>query len=67
VETHAFTGPLAGALMVAVGVFVGVGPRGYTRAFWRPDKSVGFALRLLVGLCLLYGAVWLLQVMSRTP
>jgi hypothetical protein len=52
--------------MVAVGIFVGVGPRGNTRAFWRPDQSVGFALRLLVGLCLLYGTVWLLQVMWRT-
>ena len=52
--------------MVVVGVIVGAGPRRHTRAFWRPDKSVGFALRLLVGLCLLYGIVWLLQVMSRT-
>jgi hypothetical protein len=49
--------------MVAVGILVGAGPRGYTRAFWRPDQSVGFPLRLLLGLCLLYGTVWLLQAM----
>jgi hypothetical protein len=49
--------------MVAVGIFVGAGPRGYTRVFWRPDQSVGFPLRLLLGLCLLYGTVWLLQAM----
>jgi hypothetical protein len=61
VETHAFSGPLIGALMVAAGIFVGVGPKGCTRAFWHPDKSVGFALRFLVGLCILYGTVWLLQ------
>jgi hypothetical protein len=60
-ETHAFSGPLIGALMVAVGTVVGAGPRRYTRAFWRPDKSIGFTLRLLVGLCMLYGAVWVLQ------
>jgi hypothetical protein len=61
VETHAFSGPLIGGLMVAAGIFVGVGPKGCTRTFWRPDKSVGFALRFLVGLCILYGTVWLLQ------
>jgi len=51
--------------MVAVGVFVGAGPRGRKGAFWRPDQSIGFALRLLVGLCLLYGALWLLQAVWR--
>jgi hypothetical protein len=61
VETPAFIGPLIGALMVAVGVFVGAGPRGYSRVLRRPDRSVGFALRFLVGLCCLYGTVWLLQ------
>jgi hypothetical protein len=50
-----------GALMVVVGIFVGVGPRRRSRAFWRPDQSVGFTLRLLVGLCILYGTVWVLQ------
>ena len=50
-----------GALMVVVGILVGVGPRGYTRAFWRPDKSVGFTLRYLVGLCILFGTAWLLR------
>ena len=64
-ETHAFTGPLMGALMVVVGVFVGVGPRRRSRAFWRPDQSVGFTLRLLVGLCILYGTVWVLQAVWR--
>lgn len=47
--------------MVAVGVLVGAGPTGYTRAFRRPDQSAGFALRFLVGLCCLYGTVWLLH------
>jgi hypothetical protein len=47
--------------MVVVGVFVGVGPRRRSRVFWRPDQSVGFTLRLLVGLCILYGTVWVLQ------
>jgi len=47
--------------MVVVGIFVGVGPRGRSRAFWRPDQSVGFTLRLLLGLCILYGTVWVLQ------
>jgi len=61
VETHAFSGPFIGACMVAVGSLVGAGPRGFTRAFWRPDQSVGFTLRLLVGLCILYGAAWLLH------
>jgi len=60
-EMHAVSGPIAGAIMVGVGIFVGAGPRRYTRAFWRPDQSVSFALRLLLGLCILYGAVWLLQ------
>ena len=60
-ETHAFAGPLLGALMVVVGVFVGVGPRRRSRAFWRPGRSVAFTLRLLVGLCILYGTVWVLQ------
>ena len=64
-ETHAFAGPLMGALMVAVGAFVGVGPRRHTPAFWRPDRSIGFPLRLLVGLCILYGTVWVLRVMWR--
>ena len=54
-----------GALMVAVGIIVGVGPRRHTGAFWRPDKSVGFALRFLLGLCILYGTVWVLQAMWR--
>jgi len=53
--------------MVGVGVVVGVGPRRSTRAFWRPDQSVGFTLRLLVGLCILYGTVWVLQQMWRAP
>ena len=66
-ETHAFIGPLVGALMVGVGVVVGVGPRRHTRAFWRLDQSVGFTLRLLVGLCILYGTVWVLQQMWRAP
>jgi len=61
VEIPAVGGPLMGALMVVVGIFVGVGPRRYSRAFWRPDRSVGFTLRLLLGLCILYGAVWVLQ------
>ena len=47
--------------MVVVGIFVGVGPRCRGRAFWRPDQPVGFTLRLLVGLCILYGTVWVLQ------
>ena len=47
--------------MVVVGIFVGVGPRRRSRAIWRPDQPVGFTLRLLVGLCLLYGTVWVLQ------
>jgi hypothetical protein len=51
--------------MVAVGIFVGVGPRAYSRAFWRPDKSVSFTVRFLVGLCLLYGTVWVLQALWR--
>jgi len=51
--------------MVAVGVFVGAGPRGRSRTFWRAGQSVGFSLRLLVGLCLLYGTVWLLQAIWR--
>jgi hypothetical protein len=49
--------------MVGVGVLVGVGPKRNTRAFWRLDQSIGFTLRLLVGLCLLYGTVWVLQAM----
>jgi hypothetical protein len=65
VETHSFIGPLMGAFMVAVGIFVGAGPQRGTRAFWRPDQSVGFTLRLLVGLCILYGTAWLLQAMWR--
>jgi hypothetical protein len=48
--------------MVVVGIFVGVGPRRRSRALWRPDQSVSFTLRLLVGLCILYGTVWVLQV-----
>ena len=60
-DMHGVSGPLAGTIMVAVGIFVGAGPRRYTRSFWRPDRSVGFALRFLVGLCILYGVVWLLQ------
>ena len=64
-ETHALSGPLMGALMVAVGVFVGVGPRRRSRAFWRPDQSVGFTLRFLVGLCILYGTVWVLETLWR--
>jgi hypothetical protein len=63
VETHAFSGPLVGALMVAVGVYVGAGPRRHTPAFWRPDRSVGFTLRFLVGLCILYGTAWILQAL----
>jgi len=51
--------------MVVVGIFVGAGPRGQTRAFWRPDQSIGFSLRFLVGLCILYGIVWVLQAMWR--
>ena len=47
--------------MVVVGIFVGVGPRRRSRAIWRPDQSAGFTLRLLVGLCILYGTVWVLQ------
>lgn len=62
-ETHAFSGPLIGACMVAVGSFVGAGPRGLTRAFWRPDRSVSLPLRLLVGLCILYGTAWVLHLM----
>jgi hypothetical protein len=50
-----------GALMVVVGIFVGVGPRRRSRAFRHPRHSVGFTLRLLVGLCILYGTVWVLQ------
>ena len=49
--------------MVAVGSFVGAGPRRFTRAFWRPDRSVSFTLRLLVGLCILYGTAWVLHLM----
>jgi hypothetical protein len=49
--------------MVVLGILVGVGPKGYTRALWRPDKSVGFSLRFLLGLCLLYGTAFLLQAM----
>jgi len=49
--------------MVAVGSFVGAGPRGLTRAFWRPDRSVSLTLRLLVGLCILYGTAWVLHLM----
>lgn len=64
-EIPAFSGPLMGALMVAVGIFLGAGPRRYRRAFRRPDQSVGFALRFLVGLCILYGTVWLLQTNSH--
>lgn len=48
--------------MVVVGILVDVGRRGCTPAFWRPDKSVGFPLRVLLGLCILFGATWLLQV-----
>jgi hypothetical protein len=51
--------------MVVVGIFVGAGPRRHTRAFWRPDQSIGFSLRFLVGLCILYGIVWVLQAMWR--
>ena len=54
-----------GALMVVVGVFVGAGPRRRSLAFWRADQSVGFTLRLLVGLCILYGTVWVLQAVWR--
>ena len=49
--------------MVVVGILVGVGRRGYARALRRPDKSVGFPLRFLVGLCILYGTAFLLQAM----
>ena len=49
--------------MVVLGIVVGVGRRGYTHTFWRPDKSVGFTLRFLVGLCILYGTAFLLQAM----
>jgi hypothetical protein len=64
-ETPAFVGPLLGALMVVVGILVGVGPRRYTRPFWRLDKSIGFTLRFLAGLCILYGTVWVLQDIWR--
>lgn len=64
-EMRAFSGPLLGAFMVVVGIVVGVGPRGLTLAFWRPDRSVGFALRFLVGLCILYGTVWVLHATWR--
>lgn len=47
--------------MVVAGILVGVGKRRFTRAFWRPDQSVAFALPLLLGLCILYGTAWLLQ------
>lgn len=59
-ESHAFSGPAIGVLMVVVGIFIGRG--GYTRPFWRRIKSVGFPLRVLVGLCILFGTTWLLQV-----
>ena len=49
--------------MVVIGILVGVGPKGFARTLWRPDKSVGFTLRFLVGLCLLYGTAFLLQAM----
>jgi len=62
---HASNGPLLGALMVIVGIAVGAGPRGLTLAFWRPDRSVGFTLRFLVGLCLLYGTAWVLHAIWR--
>jgi hypothetical protein len=61
VETHALSGPVLGTFMVAVGIFVGVGPRSFTPSFWRPDRSVGFTLRLLLGLCILYAVAWLLH------
>ena len=60
-------GPLMGALMVVVGILVGAGPRRYTSAFWRPDRSVGFALRLVLGLGILFGSVWLLHEVWRAP
>jgi hypothetical protein len=53
--------------MVVAGIFVGARPRGYTRAFWRPDRSVGFTLRLLLALCILYGTVWALHAAWRAP
>ena len=62
-DVPAFSGPALGALMVFIGIVVGVGRRGHDRAFWRPDKSVGFALQLLVGLCLLYGTAWLFRAL----
>ncbi len=49
--------------MVVVGILIGVAPRGYVRARSRPDKSVRFPLRLLLGLCILYGTAFLLQGM----
>jgi len=49
--------------MVVVGILVGARRRGHTPALWRPDKSVGFSLRFLVGLCILYGTAFLLQAM----
>ena len=49
--------------MVVVGILIGVGRRGHTPALWRPDKSVGFSLRFLVGLCILYGTAFLFQAM----
>lgn len=51
--------------MVVVGILVGAGPKRYTRGFWRPDRSVGFTLRLLLGLCILYGTVWVLHAVWR--
>ena len=62
-ETHTLSGPSLGALMVVVGILVGARRRGHTPALWRPDKSVGFSLRFLVGLCILYGTAFLLQAM----
>jgi len=58
---HAFSGPLAATFGVAAGILVGVGPKGFSRAFRRPGRSMGFTLRFLVGVCLLYGIAWALQ------
>ena len=63
VDTHTFSGPLLGAMMVIVGILAGAGRRRFTRAFWHPERSVAFALPLLMGLCLLYGTAWLLHAM----
>jgi hypothetical protein len=51
--------------MVAAGIFAGAGPKGYGRTSRRPEQSGGFALRFLLGLCLLYGTVWVLQALWR--